>query len=76
MKIRKSELVLPSYLASYLVNGDASGIDPKERESCDKFLAGKGLSAGACASCGDEYFARHNDFDSFAGNVCEFLFLT
>ena len=76
MRLHKTKLELPSHLACYLVNGDSSGIAPEEREACDKFLASKGLSAGACASCGDEYFARGNDLSSLAGNVCEFLFLT
>ena len=76
MSLRKTELVLPSYLAGYLVNGDDSGIESHELKECDRFLAAHHLSAGACASCGEEYFSRYNDFDSLAGNVCEFLFLT
>ena len=62
MKIHKTKLVLPSYFASYLVNGDVSGIEPEERRALDLVLKMAGVSAGACASCGDEYFARRNDF--------------
>ena len=68
-------LTLPSYWASYLVNGDASGLTADERKQCDMTVARYGRNVGQCASCGDEYFARNSDANLGAGNVCEFLFL-
>lgn len=73
--VRSFEFTLPSSWASYLVNGDASGLELDEIAACDRFCARMGLSASGCVSCGDEFFSRHNDTGSLAGNVCEFLFL-
>lgn len=43
---------LPAYWASYLINGDASGISDNDRNQCDAFLAREGLPGPV--SCSDE----------------------
>ena len=66
---------LPAYWASYLINGDASGLEVGEQETIDTFLAREGLPAPV--SCSDEaYFSRHNDAHTDrAGHVLEYTFL-
>ena len=43
---------LPAYWASYLINGDASGLEPGEQEQIDAWLAKEGLPSPV--SCSDE----------------------
>jgi hypothetical protein len=68
-------LSLPAYWASYLINGDASGLEDGEQERVDEFLAREGLPAPV--SCSDEaYFSRHNDAHiGLAGDVLHYTFL-
>lgn len=46
------EYKLPMYWASYLINGDSSGLLENELEEIQRFINGKGL--GACLDCSDE----------------------
>lgn len=39
MPIETFEYEAPSFLASYLVNGDASGLEDSEQAACDAWLA-------------------------------------
>lgn len=49
----------PAYWAPYLVNGDASGLEPAELRAADAFSAWLG---GPVASCSHEsFFAWQND---------------
>lgn len=41
MKIIK--LTAPSHWASYLINGDDSGLDAEERAACDAWIAREGV---------------------------------
>jgi hypothetical protein len=34
---------LPAYWASYLINGDASGLEPEEKKACDDYLTKREL---------------------------------
>lgn len=73
--VKSRTFILPAYWASYLVNGDASGIDPGEREQVDGFISRNGLRLSGFVSCGDSYFARSNDAgNGLAGEVCEFTY--
>jgi hypothetical protein len=38
------QFIAPSYWASYLVNGDASGLSNEEREACDNWVAFLGIN--------------------------------
>jgi hypothetical protein len=52
----------PSYWASYLVNGDASGLEPDEVAKADQFAAWLG---GSIVSCEDAGFMRRHDATQF-----------
>lgn len=66
---------LPAYWASYLINGDDSGLaDELERGKIDDFLRREGLSGPV--SCSDEsYFAWRNDAMNLGCNVLDYTFL-
>ena len=52
--------VLPSYYASYLINGDASSLNDEELEIIREFLLNNNL--GSCLDCSeDEWFQWYND---------------
>lgn len=53
---------LPSYWASYLINGDATGLNDADIEKCDE--ATQGL--GSCVSVGDDQW-----FGQYAGLGCD-----
>ncbi len=64
--------ILPAYWASYLINGDFSGLLHGEKEEIDSFIAGK----GNCVSCSDEqYYKNSNDANNLSGDVLEYYFL-
>jgi hypothetical protein len=63
---------LPAYWASYLINGDASGLENGEREQIDAFLDSEGL--GSPLDCSDESEFGYNDATKLAGDVLEFTF--
>jgi len=72
----KSEIyILPAYWASYLINGDESGIESEDMFYCDEFLAKHNLPSPV--SCSEEsWFAYHNDSNNrLAGDVLEYTFL-
>lgn len=65
---------LPAYWASYLINGDDSGISPEDKAEADAFLAQHNLPDPV--SCSDEkWFSWHNDSDNkLGGDVLEYTF--
>ena len=65
---------LPAPWASYLINGDASGLETGEQERIDAFLAAEGLSAPVdCES--EASFCRSCDAPGeLAGNMLLFRF--
>lgn len=66
--------VLPAYWASYLINGDDSGISPEDKAQADSFLKRESLPVPV--SCSDEqYFSWHNDATDLGGDVLEYTFL-
>ena len=73
-KIATNTYTLPAYWASYLVNGDASGITDDERAEIDAFCEGLGTCSGTTDE--PEYFQRHNDANRVGGNVLDFIFFT
>lgn len=66
---------LPAYWASYLVNGDATGLDVADMAACTAFLKREALRRGWFTGCGEQYFAHTNDAGTLAGDVCEFTYL-
>ena len=66
---------LPAYWASYLINNDASGIDPQEKAQADEFLAREKLPMPSNYT--DERLQWQNDAHAIphGGQVCEFIFI-
>jgi hypothetical protein len=54
----------PSAWASYLINGDASGLEDDEQRACDAWLASEKL--GAPVDCFDAGFCHSHDASAFA----------
>lgn len=78
--MKKTTLTLSTAFASYLVNGDASGLPPEHVCAVNAYLAGRGLSAASCASVDTEtirFALPVWDFpETLKGEVAEFVFLT
>jgi len=76
--------IAPAHWASYLINGDASGLDyentpgddqgNREIRDADNFIASVGL--GAPVDCSESEFMSHGwDFGGLAGDYCTYSFL-
>ena len=68
--------IAPGAWASYLINGDASGISPDDRAACDAWIAREGL--GAPVSCVDAGFRWRHDASRempFGADCQEYAFL-
>lgn len=66
----------PAYWASYLINGDASGIDDSDVEQADKFAAWLGGNIVSCSD--DSFFAHYHDarqFGTLAADCLEYTAL-
>ena len=70
------EYTLPVYWASYLANGDASGLGDGEQERIDEWCANRNV--GPCVDVLDDAsFSKYNDADPYgtlAGDVCTYTF--
>lgn len=66
---------LPAYWASYLINGDDSGISDSDRANADAWLEFRKLPSPV--SCSDEAWFGYPDapLNGPAGNVLDFTFL-
>jgi hypothetical protein len=53
------ELTAPSHWASYLINGDSSGLDAYDVKQADAWIAREGL--GDPVNCEDAGFCRSHD---------------
>jgi len=86
MKIETITYKLPAYWASYLINGDASGLEdicpaqsrgqlPGDEESelatIDSFLQREGEPN--FIDCGEQYFSWTNDATTLGGDVCDYV---
>lgn len=73
-KILTETYTLPACWASYLINGDATGMEDGEQEGVDSWLEAHPW-LGECLSVeNDEEFAWDNDADDIAGSVADFTF--
>ena len=70
------KLTAPSFLASYLINGDATGLEDGEAETCDAWLAANGLAAAQCVNAVDIGFTHWHDATAYTGaaDCCEYTF--
>lgn len=65
---------LPAYWASYLINGDDSGISPVDVEQAEKFLADNNLPLPVAV--GESYFSWRNDANTTLGDdVADYTFI-
>lgn len=65
---------LPAYWASYLVNGDASSLQPGEEQQIQYFLACHSLGS-PCGVSEEEYFSHSNDAHTgLGGDVLDYTF--
>jgi len=72
--IKLTKYILPSYWASYLINGDESGMVNGDKERADKFLNDNNLPSPV--DCSEEsFFCGHNDAGTLAGDCLEYSFL-
>ena len=62
---------LPIYWASYLINGDASGLEDDEQAEIDAWLESEGNPSFVTVS-EDYWFAHSNDASSLGGDVAEY----
>lgn len=70
--IRTEAFVLPSFLASYLINGDDTGLRSDEVNALHDFMAQHDLEA--CLSCSDEDFpCSVHDYTSVVDYGCDCL---
>lgn len=70
---KTEKYILPSYYASYLIDGDHSSLEDAEIEKINKWIKKEGL--GWCLNVSeDSYFAYRSDLDSMGGDVSEFTF--
>ena len=67
--------ILPSYLASYLINGDASGLEEREVQEADAMIERLGHGLPVCIS-DESSFCPHHDFIEipWAGDCAEYTF--
>jgi hypothetical protein len=64
--------VLPAFLASYLINGDDTGLSISEVNSLHDFMSANNLES--CLSCGDEpFFSSFHDYRSVVNHGIECL---
>lgn len=73
MKLDTQTYCLPAYWASYLINGDASGLEPGEQQTIDAWLAREGNPN--IVDCGEQYFSWRNDATLLGGDVCDYTAL-
>lgn len=65
--------ILPEYLASYLINGDHSGLTDQEVTEIDQFLAREKVNFVSCSDQG--YFSHYNDLNNLGSTVLEYTAL-
>lgn len=73
MELNLTEYTLPVYWASYLFNGDASGLQDNEQAEIDAFIKREGLSWPLALS-EDSWFAHSNDAGTLACDVATYTF--
>jgi len=73
-RIKTETFELPDYWASYLINGDAYGLDDREQRKIDRWLESR-PELGGCLSCDDENeFSTSNDAGELPGGTMKFTF--
>lgn len=76
MALQVMTATAPSHWASYLINGDASGMEGEEQAQCDAWIEREGL--GLPVSCDDAGFMTWHDARTecpLASDCQEYTFL-
>ena len=77
--IKTIVLTAPSHWASYLINADASGLEPDEIDACDRWLKAEfSRQAYSCVDAVDAGFMRWHDAGqhyTLAADCCEYTFI-
>jgi hypothetical protein len=78
MKLTFASYRLPSYWASYLINGDASGLsddEAREVDACVDWIERNEGGSVSCVDCnGEQEFERRNDWNDLGGATACFTF--
>lgn len=78
LTMRQHTLTAPSSWASYLINGDASGMEDDEIEACDEWIESESL--GTPVDCSEESnFITYHDARAhypYAADCSTYTFLT
>jgi hypothetical protein len=75
--IETAEYTFPSHWASYLINGDASGLEDAEQKEADEAIEQIEAELNASVHCVDaeeQGFARKNDYNNMGGDVSKYTF--
>lgn len=65
-----------TYWASYLINGDASGLQEGEETQINEWLECEELTGWTCADVSERsWFAHSNDASTLGGDVAEYTFV-
>jgi hypothetical protein len=71
-RFNTESFVLPAFLASYLINGDDTGLTTYEVKALHDFMEQNNLES--CLSCGDDFFySSFHDYRSVIGHGIECL---
>jgi len=78
MAIQIETLIGPAFAASYLVNGDDSGLDERERAALDQWAEREGVQAFHGTTDSEPWFTwagrvHYREGDSEGLTVCEYL---
>lgn len=66
---------LPAYWASYLIDGDSSGMSREDLIACNDWLNARNLVRDYFCDVSDQaWFARANDATELGGDVAEFSY--
>lgn len=67
------EYILPSCWASWLLNGDSSGLEECDKKKCDSWAEKHPVLSAVAV--GESYYCVRNDADTLAGDVAEYTFI-
>lgn len=77
MKIEIEEFTLPAHWASFLVNGDDSGLERADRQEIEEWerrVERRGWSFHCVDVSEDTFFARRNDANTLGATCARFTF--
>tara|TARA_Y100000592_G_scaffold281_1_gene436 strand:- start:488 stop:739 length:252 start_codon:yes stop_codon:yes gene_type:complete len=74
--IKTTEIRLPIYWASYLVNGDASGLEENEETTIQETLEWAELTDHECIDVKEDISFEYSDIPGLlSGDFCTYIFI-